>query len=69
MMRWVRALLHAEEGNDIADHASMHDRVTRQEIAAIFADDLGYSVPQKRPKKRRAKPRRVVAGRQYQTVG
>lgn len=69
MLGWVRALLRAEEGNDCADHACVHDRVTRQEIAALFADDLGYSTLQKRQKKRRAKPRRFVAGRHFQTVG
>jgi hypothetical protein len=69
MMSWVRARLRAEEGTDITNHAWGRDRVTRQEIAALFADDLGDTAPQKRPDKRGAKPRRFMAGRQNQTFG
>jgi len=68
MMSWVRTLWCAEEVNDVTDNAWGQDRVTRQEISALFADELGYNVPQKRTETRGAKPRRFVAGRQIQTV-
>lgn len=68
MLSWVRTLMRVEEGNDAVDNAWGRERVTRQEITALFADELGYNVPQKRTETRGAKPRRFVAGRQFQTV-
>ncbi|WP_420012530.1 hypothetical protein [Tateyamaria sp.] len=68
MLSWVRTVCRAEEGSDTNDNAWGRERVTRQEIAALFADELGYKVPQKRTEKRGSKPRRFVAGRQFQTV-
>lgn len=68
MFSWARALLRAEEGNDTTDRAGGRDRVTRQELAAIFADDLACRVLQKRTKTRGFEPRRFMAGRQDQTI-
>lgn len=66
MLKWVRALLRAEEGNDATNTARRRDRVTRQELAAIFADDLAQKVLHKRTETQRVSPQRFMAGRQNQ---
>lgn len=66
MLHWARALLRVEEGNDTTDNAARHDRVTRQELAAIFADDLARTVLHKRTKTQGPKTPRFMAGRQDQ---
>ncbi len=66
MLHWARALLRVEEGNDTTDNAARHDRVTRQELAAIFADDLARKVLHKRTKTLGPKTPRFMAGRQDQ---
>lgn len=66
MLNWARALLRVEEGNEATDTANRRDRVTRQELATIFADDLAKYVLQKRTKTPRASPERFMAGRQTQ---
>jgi len=64
MLSWARALLHAEEGRDTNQNANGRDRVTRQELAAMFADELAQKVLQKRTISREQNTRSFMAGRQ-----
>jgi hypothetical protein len=61
MLEWVRAALRVQDETDTICHAKARakekDRVTRQELAAIFADDLDLTVLHKRTAARGSKPR------------
>lgn len=64
MFSWARAMLRVEEGHDTTNCAEARDRVTRQEIVALFADDLAHIVLQKRTISRGLQPQRFMAERQ-----
>jgi len=61
MLEWVRAALRVQDETDTiccaAGRAREQDRVTRQELAAIFADDLDLTVLHKHTAARGTKPR------------
>lgn len=60
MMTWVSAFFRTEEAGDSIASANRRERITQQELAAMFADDLGLRVLQKRSRPRGRKPRRFL---------
>ena len=65
MMNWMLELFRGS-GVTPKQRSKARLRVTRQEVAKLFADDLARPVLQKRAKTRCKKPRRLMAGRQPQ---
>lgn len=61
MWTWARALMRLNYGEDVTGAEARRDRVTRQELAALFADDLAICVQHAR---RKPRGRGGFAGRQ-----
>lgn len=61
MWTWARALMRLNHGEDVTGEEARRDRVTRQELAALFADDLAICVQHAH---RKSRGRRGFAGRQ-----
>ena len=68
MLTLLRALWRAEEGRRSIHDASGRERVTRQELANLFADDLCRTVLHKRTAKRGLSARRFMAVSQSPTL-
>ncbi|WP_415404918.1 hypothetical protein [Tateyamaria sp. SN3-11] len=66
MMNWMLELIGGSDVQKTARGGEKKPRVTRQEVATLFADDLARPALQKRAKTRFGKPRHLMAGRQPQ---
>jgi hypothetical protein len=68
MMTWIMKLVRAPMSEYTRVSKTGKPQLSREEVTELFADELARPALQKHAEPRTGKPRKLMAGRQFQNV-